>query len=995
MNNLERMMDVKRSMAAKVIAAFMSVALALTMTNVSLFAGYAWADEPEQAVENTAGDVAEEETPAPETPAEEPLAVVEEDAEDEAEPAAEEPVETPAVEEEPVTTEPQNNASVLTVAEETIVHEANVVAPMVTLANDWRGSSTYAAESHNIKCGETITLTCNNYHPEVFASSEWSSLNSNVVTVVSEWREYDWRQARHVSKATIKGVSGDTATVVHKRGGNLTGHDYHEATYVITVTHDWDEGEITTPATCAAAGTKTFTCKDCGTTKTESIPTIDHTEVIDEAVAPTCTETGQTEGKHCSVCGKVTVAPSLLSSLGHNTDGKVEHKDATCTETGVVGGTYCTRCNYGKDAAEAKIPAPGHDWDEGKITTPATCTNTGIKTFTCSTCNETKEEVTPINPDNHNPIAYEDVAATCTKTGFTGGTYCEACNTQLTDRTVTDMIEHDWDNGVMTLEPTCNDRGETTYTCNTCGTYKVEEDISALGHDLEDVADVDPTCESEGHEAGKKCVRCDYTEGLAIIGALGHDLKETSRVPSSCNMNGYILKECTRCDYFEDEELPLDEDAHKLFTVSGYAATCIEDGLTDKVYCAHCGKVMSEATVIPATGHTEITDAGKAASCTETGLTEGKHCSVCNETLVAQEEIPATGHTEVVDAAVAPTCTEAGLTEGKHCSVCDTILTEQEVIPATGHAYGEWTVVTPATIDAEGLEQRVCANDSAHIETRTIDILPATTITWYDEDGTTVLSTMRYIQGTIEPSFAGEAPVKAEDADYTYSFNGWESVTRTDSVIAYRATYTATAKPQPPVPVDPEDPTPVDPVDPTPIDPTPVDPVDPTPVDPTPDDPTPVDPTPTPDPAPTPTPGGDGTATGTDAGTGAGTGTATTPTAPAATVIPDDATPLAAAPAAAAAAPAAETIADDANPLAAFPGEETIDDEGNPLASFELAPQCWVHWLMLIGIVVTAFYGIGVVINRRKDIQTVDEVEAEVMGQRPAQRSDARRSQEA
>lgn len=41
MNNLERMMDVKRSMAAKVIATFMSVALALTMTNVSLFASYA------------------------------------------------------------------------------------------------------------------------------------------------------------------------------------------------------------------------------------------------------------------------------------------------------------------------------------------------------------------------------------------------------------------------------------------------------------------------------------------------------------------------------------------------------------------------------------------------------------------------------------------------------------------------------------------------------------------------------------------------------------------------------------------------------------------------------------------------------------------------------------------------------------------------------------------------------------------------------------------
>lgn len=991
MNNLERMMDVKRSMAAKVIATFMSVALALTMTNVSLFASYAWADEPEQAVENTAGDVAEEGTPAPEAPAEEPPAAVEEDAEDEAEPAAEEPVETPATEEEPVITESQSNASVLMVAEETIVHEALAIAPMDNPdIKDDKPSAT-----------KTIALTihCNRKEKLKCPTNEWNI--NHVAGTYTEWEPYGAAlEVIDDENAYVTAGKVTEATVTHDCIGDHGLWWRHRVTFEITVTHDLVDVEAKEPTCTEPGNEKGQKCTTCGWTDVETIPATGHNEVIDEAVAPTCTETGQTEGKHCSVCGKVTVAPSLLSSLGHNTDGKVDSKVATCTEDGVVGGTYCTRCNYGKDAAEAKIPAPGHDWDEGKITTPATCTNTGIKTFTCSTCNETKEEVTPINPDNHNPIAYEDVAATCTKTGFTGGTYCEACNTQLTDRTVTDMIEHDWDNGVMTLEPTCNDRGETTYTCNTCGTYKVEEDIPALGHDLEDVADVDPTCESEGHEAGKKCVRCDYTEGLAIIGALGHDLKETSRVPSSCNMNGYILKECTRCDYFEDEELPLDEDAHKLFTVSGYAATCIEDGLTDKVYCAHCGKVMSEATVIPATGHTEITDAGKAASCTETGLTEGKHCSVCNETLVAQEEIPATGHTEVVDAAVAPTCTEAGLTEGKHCSVCDTILTEQEVIPALGHAYGEWTVVTPATIDAEGLEQRVCANDPAHIETRTIDILPATTITWYDEDGTTALSTMRYIQGTVEPSFAGEAPVKAEDADYTYSFNGWENVTRTDSVIAYRATYTATAKPQPPVPVDPEDPTPVDPVDPTPIDPTPVDPVDPTPVDPTPDDPTPVDPTPTPDPAPTPTPGGDGTATGTDAGTGAGTGTATTPTAPAATVIPDDATPLAAAPAAAApapvaAAPAAETIADDANPLAAFPGEETIDDEGNPLASFELAPQCWVHWLMLIGIVVTAFYGIGVVINRRKDIQTVDEVEAEVMGQRPAQRSDARRSQEA
>lgn len=71
---------------------------------------------------------------------------------------------------------------------------------------------------------------------------------------------------------------------------------------------------------------------------------IPHTEVVDKAVEPTCTETGLTEGKHCSVCNAVLVEQKVVKANGH-TEVVDKAVEPTCTETGLTEGKHCSVCN--------------------------------------------------------------------------------------------------------------------------------------------------------------------------------------------------------------------------------------------------------------------------------------------------------------------------------------------------------------------------------------------------------------------------------------------------------------------------------------------------------------------------------------------------------------------------------------------------------------------------------------------------------------------------
>ena len=147
------------------------------------------------------------------------------------------------------------------------------------------------------------------------------------------------------------------------------------------------EFENIIPATCIAAGSKDSVvfCSVCEvelSREERAIPALGHTEVVDGALAATCTAAGKTEGKHCSVCNAILVAQEEVAAIGHTEviDAAIA---ATCTAAGKTEGKHCSVCNE-TIVAQTEIPALGHEFKDYVYNNDATTTADGTETATCT-----------------------------------------------------------------------------------------------------------------------------------------------------------------------------------------------------------------------------------------------------------------------------------------------------------------------------------------------------------------------------------------------------------------------------------------------------------------------------------------------------------------------------------------------------------------------------------------------------------------------------------
>ncbi len=615
--------------------------------------------------------------------------------------------------------------------------------------HDWKFE--YINTSHN---EISVTGTCQNEGCEAtFTTTVNSTHTLDKIDVDVE--SYKAPTCQAPGSITIKcGVEGCTETHTVTLPANADAHNYttqsNPATctntgYIKTyctvcektlveqllpiVAHNYVEGKVTKNATCTETGIKEYECGVCHGKKTETIPTVAHKEVTTQA---TCTEGGKT---YCTECGwifkttekanhkwsetdgddgwKTLVKPTCQNgevkirtcltcgcteinkseqTAAHNYVGYFIDEEPTCTTPGQKS-KHCSVCYTIDETSKVTISALGHNWNDGEITTSAKCETEGVKTYSCSRCTEKKTETIAALGHDYS-VEGEKKASTCKEVGYTEYK-CSHDGCGETEKRYSDTLgEHDWSAWETKQEADETHPKIEVRQCSVCKLYDYKYTQPTGDHEYTGVVTLEPTCTKEGTKTYtctkadcKLCTeagtRATYTE---TISATGHKWNSGTEVPADCTHSGYTHYTC-------------------------------ENG---------CGETYDKIDATGATGHTwgeGVINQGDEATCTKDGK-KTYTCTVC-ETATKTEVIGKLGHEFEEISTQTADCTKAGYKEYK-CKNC-TETYKEYTADAKGHSWGEWTVTADLNDTSKVNIKRICANDSTHTETYSVNVSGALT----------------------------------------------------------------------------------------------------------------------------------------------------------------------------------------------------------------------------------------------------------------------------
>lgn len=513
----------------------------------------------------------------------------------------------------------------------------------------------------------------------------------------------------------------------------------YKGDYKAKLPHAYDAGKVTKPATIYEKGTKTFTCTSCGATYTEDIPVVEKTWHKGNTVAPTCTEKGYTI-YICDQDSALTEKRDYTNALGHAWNAGTVTTAATCTTAGVKTFTCLNDKNH---TYTEPVPATGHAWDEGVVTKEPTYEEDGERTYTCQndkthvhkevipalgytftetvvpptctedgytlhTCNENPAKTyqdTPVAALGHQ---YKEVTtpATCGAPGSVDNV-CERCNDKQHVSDLPATGEHQWDEGVVTKEPTATETGIKTFTCKVCQATKTEDIAKVHTHDYTRLGEIvkESSCKTEG----ERWVYCNY-EGcnervlkpMPAIGSHDWDFANAECLKkATCTEQGTMLMHCKRdashtmtysyggTGHIWDEGVITTQPTYDEYGVRTLHCKNCDATTTEKVFPT---KYTFTVTVVPPT-------------CTEDGYTMHK-CKEDDSLSYKDNIVHSTGHHAAMRV-IEPTCKEEGRTE-IYCTVCGDVSSTFDFTPKKDHTWDNGVVTTEPTAEKDGVKTYTC-----------------------------------------------------------------------------------------------------------------------------------------------------------------------------------------------------------------------------------------------------------------------------------------------
>lgn len=323
-----------------------------------------------------------------------------------------------------------------------------------------------------------------------------------VVEQTAPPKAHNYSERIIIKEATCKRVG------LEKRVCSECGDEYL-VTYGPVHKYEW---EAVTEATCEKQGKDSGVCTECGASTIRYTPKLGHDYGEYVKIPPTCTKDGYYLAS-CSRCNSKKRKPSNEFSIGHIRGNWVITEQPTCQTFGLKK-EICTAC--GKTLGNYFTPRIDHDYSVRKILEEPTCTGEGSEVHACSMCG--------------NSIDWNSIPA----------------------------LGHELTGATIIKKPTCTDDGIKNGICSRCN-KKTNVIIPATGHKEAAEKDIQPTCTQDGLSGKKHCFVCGkILNNGTRIPKLGHAYTKWTVERHATNKHtGVRWRECTRCDYFDIDIIPM------------------------------------------------------------------------------------------------------------------------------------------------------------------------------------------------------------------------------------------------------------------------------------------------------------------------------------------------------------------------------------------------------------------------------------------------------